>query len=234
MYDRIRTYMRQMSHQLNADALASSRGTVGADYRVRCNSARTIEIRPLKGTTTAARDDWSVIQQDLKRAGFNSRQGKYLVWYDDPAPAGMCGIGNIWNSDRKSTDNPHNAGPSYALVYGNAGTKTCWEARIGMHENAHNMGAVQYRAPRSSGDRWHCNDGLDVMCYPDGGDRSRYSAGRCALRVFDCGKDSYFDTLTEAGEWLRSHWNIGWSGNRYLDFSGPDAPRSSAESASGQ
>ena len=223
MYQRIRTYMRQMSYRLNADALTSSQGRIGADYRVRCKSSGKIDIRALETRTTAAQDDWSVIQQDLKRAGYDSPEGKYLIWYDDPIE-GKCGIGNIRNDDRKSTKNENNAGPRYALVYGNAGRKTCWSWRVGMHENGHNMGAVQPAAPRSSGDRWHCNDGWDVMCYADGGDRSNYSTSRCGFRVFDCGKDTYFDTLTESGEWLRDHWNLGWSGNRFLDF-----PRAEAE-----
>jgi len=232
MYERIRAYTRQMSHQLHSDARASSRGTVGADYRVRCNSAGTIHVSPLRSTTTAGRDDFSVIQQDLKRAGHDSPEGKYLIWYDDPTGGAGCGIGNIWRDDDKTIANRNNQGPRYALVYGNAGGKVCWNWRVGMHENGHNMGAVQYRAPRSSGDKYHCNDGRDVMCYADGGDKSAYTNSRCSTYAFDCGSDTYFDTLTEPGEWLRGHWNIGWSGNRYLDFSRPDAPRVSAETTS--
>ncbi|MDQ3319477.1 MAG: hypothetical protein M3515_04425 [Actinomycetota bacterium] len=233
MYERIRTYMRRMSHRLNADALSSSQGRIGADYRVRCKSSGKIDIRALETRTTAARDDWSIIQADLKRAGHDSRQGKYLVWYDDPVERG-CGLGNIEGDDTKSASNRHNVRPFYAVVWGNIGTRICWNWRVGMHENGHNMGAVQYAAPRSSGDKWHCNDGLDLMCYADGGDKSNYSVRRCDNAVFDCGKDTYFDTLTEPGEWLRGHWNIGWSGNRFLDFSRPDAPRPSAEAGSGR
>jgi hypothetical protein len=217
MGERIARYLRQMSHRLHADALRSSQGRIGADYRFRCNSRGTVEIRRLRSTTTAAEDDWSVIQHDLKRAGYDSTRGKYLIWYDDPTEGG-CGIANIWRDDRKSTANRNNEGPRYGLVYGNTSRKTCWTWRVGMHENAHNMGAVQYAAPRSSGDKAHCNDGRDVMCYADGGDKSDYSTARCSLHVFDCGSDTYFDTLTERGEWLRDRWNLGWSGNRYLDF----------------
>lgn len=177
-----------------------------------------MNIRPLRATTSAAEDDWSVIQQDLRRAGLDSSQSKYLVWYDDPVEAG-CGIANVRNDDRKSTRSGHNGGPMYAIVYGNTATRTCWSWRLGMHENGHNMGAVQYDAPRSSGDGWHCNDGLDVMCYADGGDKSDFTGSRCSVGVFDCASDTYFDTSTERGEWLRGHWNIGWRGNRYLDFS---------------
>lgn len=232
MYDRVRGYMRQMSHQLYGDALASSGGAVGADYRVRCNSAGTIHVTRVRSSTTAARDDFATIQQDLKRAGHDSPDGKYLVFYDDPAQGGLCGIGNISNDDRKSAENRNNLGPHYGVVYGNASGKTCWGPRVAMHENGHNMGAVQYDAPYSSGDRWHCNDGFDIMCYADGGDRSDLSNDRCAVRIFDCGKDTYFDALTEPSEWLRHHWNIGWSGNRYLDFSRPGARAPVAEATS--
>ncbi|MDQ3355315.1 MAG: hypothetical protein M3502_01070 [Actinomycetota bacterium] len=221
MYERIRTYMRRMSHRLNADALSSSQGRIGADYRVRCKSSGKIDIRALETRTTAARDDWSIIQADLKRAGHDSRQGKYLVWYDDPVERG-CGLANFRRDDSKSATNANNGGPLYSVVWGNTATRTCWGWYIGMHENAHNMGAVQYSAPKSSGDKGHCNDGLDVLCYADGGNKSAYTDSRCTLRIFDCGKDTYFDTLTEPREWLRHRWNLGWSGNRFLDFPRPD------------
>ena len=88
-----------------------------------------------------------------------------------------------------------------------------------MHENAHNMGAVQDTAPYATG-VGHCNDGQDIMCYPDGGPTSSYRIRPgCEDYVrYDCYKDSYFDTNTEPGDWLRTHWNIGWSGNNFLAF----------------
>jgi hypothetical protein len=220
MYERIRGYMREMSYRLHADALASSGGKIGADYRIACLPSGLMNISSLRTRTTAARDDWSVIQDDMKRAGLDSPESKYLIWYDDPVDRG-CGIANTWRDDRKSELNANNAGPRYALVYGNTGTRRCWGWLVGMHENGHNMGAVQYDAPRSSGDGRHCNDGLDVMCYPDGGNKSNYTPTRCRASVFDCAGDTYFDTVTEPGEWLRGHWNIGWSGNRFLEFPRP-------------
>ncbi len=87
-----------------------------------------------------------------------------------------------------------------------------------MHENGHNQGAVQYDAPFSTGDGAHCNDGYDVMCYADGGPTSRYTTSSCSTYRLDCRFDSYYDTVTESGEWLSTNWNIGWSGNYFLKF----------------
>ena len=51
-----------------------------------------------------------------------------------------------------------------------------WEVLI--HEVLHTMGAVVSAAPNTSGTNGgvgagHCTDGLDVMCYDDGGSRGR-------------------------------------------------------------
>ena len=72
------------------------------------------------------------------------------------------------------------------------------------------------------------------MCYSEGGDKSRFSTDRCSLGVFDCGSDTYFGTYTEPRERLRHHWNLGWSGNRYLDFRPSDPPASAPGAGTGE
>ncbi len=96
-----------------------------------------------------------------------------------------------------------------------------------MHESAHNMGAVQYDAPNSTGSGIHCNESYDVVCYtPDGGDRNQgATAYRCPGRArFDCNFDDYFDAAPEPGEYLESHWNLGSPLNSFLNFEGTQAP----------
>lgn len=106
-------------------------------------------------------------------------------------------------------DNANNGGPDYGISY------ATFDARLLMHENAHNMGAVQLSAPHSSGG-WHCNDGRDVMCYADGAARSAYVGSACAALQFDCGNDDYFHPSPAVGSYLATHWNVGSPLNRFL------------------
>ena len=55
------------------------------------------------------------------------------------------------------------------------------------------------------------------MCYSDGGDRDTGIWHRCDdFDHFDCGHDDYFDSAPEPGEYLATHWNLGWPLNRFL------------------
>ena len=219
--DRIRTLVTEMDYKLYSDAVASGGSTKGADYRVQCYSTGGIRVAELHSTTTSTQDLFGTIVADARAAGFNANNEKYLIWYDDPRP-NYCGLGNLLADDTKTLTNASNGyQPQYAVVYGNGTnpngtTYTCWARNAGMHENGHNMGAVQNSAPHST-QAGHCNDGSDIMCYADGGPAEHYTATTCTTsRPFDCGYDDYFDTSTEIGEYLVTHWNIGWNGNRFL------------------
>jgi hypothetical protein len=216
MISRLRTYTRQLTGFIRSEGLASSANTKGPLLKVACNTDGSIRVGGLRSTTTSAVDSFGTIKQDLANAGFANSNTKYLVFYDDPT-AGKCGEGDFRNDDRKITTNANNVGPKYAVVYGNTSTSTCWTWYYALHELFHTMGAVQAGAPKSSGAS-HCNDGLDIMCYDDDGPTSQYTETRCTKTKLDCGYDTYFDTATESGEWLATHWNLGWSGNSYLAF----------------
>jgi hypothetical protein len=217
MINRLRTYTRQLTGFIRSEGLASSGNTKGPLLKVACNSDGSIRVGGLRSTTTSAADSFDTIKQDLIKAGFNDPNTKYLVFYDDPNPSN-CGLGDVSQDDRKVTTNANNVGAKYAVVYGNASsTAPCWTWYVALHELFHTMGAVQNGAPGSSG-AGHCNDGIDIMCYDDDGPTSHYTETRCTKAKLDCGYDTYFDTATEPGEWLATHWNLGWSGNSYLKF----------------
>lgn len=99
------------------------------------------------------------------------------------------------------------------------------DVRVVMHENGHNLGAVQLSAPNDSG-RWHCNDGLDIMCYVDGGPQQCTTGGFLCentcfdLMHYDCGHNDYFRPNPTAGSYLDTHWNIAETYVRYLTGGG--------------
>jgi hypothetical protein len=202
----IQDAVERMNYVLNEEAQESSKGNVKGDYEVKCISGTT-EISV--GAFVSSAKDFSTIVLDARNAGFEQPEEKYLIFADFDADA--CGVARVINDDKKYVDNPANTGNKHGVVY-----EACWNGRTPMHELSHTMGAVQYDAPDSSG-KQHCNDGLDVMCYSDGGPKSNYDPGVCPNEMqFDCKKDSYFDAQVEPDEWLDTHWNIGWSANRFI------------------
>ena len=101
----------------------------------------------------------------------------------------------------------------YALAYGNMSKRTF------MHESGHNLGAVPNSAPNSSGAA-HCNDGMDIMCYADGGYKSDYRRTACTDREhFDCNHDDYFHPDPAPGTYLYENWNVGSCLNDFLTSS---------------
>lgn len=169
--------------------------------------------------TGAAQASFGSILADLADLGYNDPSEKYVVYYDDASMQSECGcsgIGSIYRDSRADAGNANNgnAGAMYAVDYA-AGVGT-W-----LHELGHNLGAVQLDAPHTSGG-WHCVDGLDVMCYDDGGwNADNYTSGACSTSVFDCGHDDYFSRSPPVGSYLASHWNLGSRVVRFLAFEDP-------------
>lgn len=212
----IRDEIARMNAVLNRDSLAS--GGPMADYRVRCDVAGEVRVDSFVNPGDAS---FSNVVAAARAAGFSRGDLNYTVFYDG---SNGCGIGSIYNDDRLAADNWNNRGGGYGIAY--AG---CWQG-VPMHENAHNMGAVQYGAPNSTGSGAHCNDEWDVMCYSDGGDYNQTMRSVCEVAErFDCGNDDYFDSAPEPGEYLSSHWNIGSRLNRFLTFARELAPPGSFE-----
>jgi hypothetical protein len=218
---RLRTLISRMNARLYDDARRSSGNQSAARYRVLCSGGKPT-VRKFKVTNKANqnRNLYSDVAGQARSAGLNATTEKYLIFYDGASakvklPNGQkiqpCGQGNVPGDDSLANTNRNDSGPDYAVIY-----KGCFSASTSMHEVGHNMGAVQLSAPHTSG-AYHCNDGLDIMCYADGGNKSHYKDTVCTdLEHFDCRHDDYFDT--QPSGYLSTHWNIGWSGNRFLSF----------------
>ena len=205
--------IRRMDALLNEDALAS--GGHSADYKVKCDGTGEIQVDSFRSGETSAQTTFSGVVSAARAAGFTQANADYTIFFDSSAPS-ACGTGTYTPDERLTGDNANNQGGDYGVVYSD-----CWTDRTAMHENGHNQGAVQYSAPWSTGSGAHCNDGYDIMCYSDGGDRDIGMSIFCTDKMhFDCRYDSYFDTAPEAGEYLADHWNIGSPLNRFITFDG--------------
>lgn len=211
----IRAVVKNMNALLNKEAIES--GNVEADFKVLCDE--TAEIRIDEFTSIGVDYESVFIAADL--AGYNDPTVNYSMFFDFEGGV-VCGVGSYYEDDSPYAGNQNNQGGGYALTY-----EPCWFGRTAMHENGHNMGAVQPAAPYSTGSGAHCYDIEDVMCYsPDGGDKNQTGTIlRCSDRMhYDCEHDTYFDAEPEAGEYLSDHWNIGSRVNRFIQFGGVPPP----------
>ena len=213
--DSIRGQIRRNNALLNRDAQAS--GGPEADFRVLCDPDGQIKVSafPVSGGSSAS---FTNVVNSARDAGFTNGRVDYTIFYDG-ASSTACGVGNISGDESPGVNNANNTGGDYGMTY-----RGCWFSRTSMHENAHNEGAAQYNAPNSTGSGWHCNERNDILCYVDGGDRNQ-SLIDCPIAppspsdwFYDCNWNTYFDSVTEPGEWLASHWNIGSSLNRFITF----------------
>lgn len=140
----------------------------------------------------------------LEARGLDVPQSKYLVWAD---ASGYCGMATTYADDRPGLDNLNNSAlPSYARV-----DRKCW-GKVETHEVVHMLGGIQRSAANATAG-FHCNDGLDVMCYDDGtaGSRQRAVCGTDTARLLDCRHDDYFSTAAPRGSYLQTHWNTARS-----------------------
>jgi hypothetical protein len=185
--------------------------------RVRCDARNRILVRtfPLaKRGDDASGETFPQIVTAGRAVGFRQPMTKYVVFWDSPV-TGMCGQGEMHVDDRRTVNNGNNRGDTYSVVFG----RSCWAGSAVLHEIGHAMGAVQDSAPHSTG-LSHCNQEQDIMCYPDGGPAGRVSSmvvSCTGVAVFDCGHNDYFKVGRARG-YLGTHWNAGWSKNRFLAF----------------
>lgn len=197
--------------------LEASLAGATADYRVACDNDGQVQVRHEVLPTPGSADSFGSVVADLRAKGYTSTQEKIWVWYEGSVGAGIAGTGHLYWDESRSISNRNNAGAGTTSTFGVLwGWVAGYSLRTWMHENAHNMGAVQQNAPDSTGAA-HCTDGQDVMCYADGG--ATYNPNVCTDRMhFDCGRDSYFNPDPPSGSYLANSWNIGWHGNRFLDI----------------
>ncbi len=167
------------------------------------------------------------IRSYLISQGLMSTAQKALMFTDD-GETGCSGIAGIaeWNNDERTTSsNRNNQGAMLARVFG-----WCWSpvgyidvaSEVGAHELSHTLGAVGNTAPNSSyrtGGQSHCTDGVDLMCYDDGGGEPRAVCPDAYPPTLDCNQDDYFNPSPPAGSYLASHWNIAQ--NQFLATASP-------------
>jgi hypothetical protein len=210
--NRVRHRAARAVRQANGLLNESSREEGGptADLETRCDKRGRIAFPTLR----YRRLDFASLVRLARQRGFDRATTDYLIMVRGKR-AESCGAASFEGDERLSAINVNNVRGGYAVVY-----RPCWMGEDLLHEIGHLQGAVQYRAPYSTGFGRHCWDEADVMCYtPDGGDLHQAGTiSRCRTVSFDCGHDTYFDPTPETGEWLSAHWNLGSPVNAFIRF----------------
>lgn len=180
-------------------------------------SVTAVALDPL-GTATG--QSFSKIVSQLTERGYpvptwnSTSPRRFMVFYDAPSSSGAAGTGHFYNDDTPGAENLNNKGSRYAVEYAWSSSRLPhWD--VFLHEISHNMGAVSDNAPDSSGGA-HCNDGLDIMCYSDGGDTSAYVGTVCSVERYDCGSDSYFHPNPALDSFLGRNWNVAATYNGFM------------------
>lgn len=223
MAPQIRDMVKQANGYVVASANSATGGSLPVKLRVQCSGSTIVVDNQALPTALSSRSFGTVVD-DLTARGYTNGQMKYWVWHDDgsSAPFGCGGVGHIYNDDRPGAENWNNGngGALFAVTFACTGLSG---GEVMLHENSHNMGAVQKSAPQSTdpagshGNGWHCWDGLDIMCYNDGAPRgSWYTTGVCSTKVYDCGNNDYFHPSPAAGSYLATKWNVAGAANRFV------------------
>ncbi len=241
-YATIAPLLREESYKLSAFLGAESQAvdpTKTQRLQLECDSNDIPVVLNLHLSHTGASDSFSSIVSDMSSLGYGgdfslAAKDRYLVFYDGSIGAGVAGMGHLYQSDAASSTSANNSGGLVAIEFNWGGVP---HFATLLHEAGHNMGAVQASAPNTSGtltgggSAGHCSDGLDIMCYDDGGSNG-YDSSVCAITVFDCNRNDFFNPSPAAGSYLDTHWNIAASYNQYLqhaaaiDSAPPSAPTS--------
>jgi PKD repeat protein len=221
----IQKEIAQMNFVLNRDSNASSGGAVDASFKVLCDGtgSTTSDIQVDTFANPNA-NTFNGVSSAARTAGFNKQNVDYTIFYDGgPSDGNYCGVGGFFSDQTPSASNANNLGNTHGITW-----NFCWDGITPMHENGHNQGAVQRNGRHSTGTGAHCYDDFDVMCYNDGGDLDPgpplatsdcgpAAPGAAFTDVYDCGFNTYFDTLPGAGSYLATNWNIGSAANRFIE-----------------
>lgn len=215
----MRDALYQASAFIDAEAQALD-ATQGRRIRTLCDDGGVPVVHSVTVRASGTEGgDYGDIVDDLVAQGYpapvwdTTSTRRFMIFYDDQATNGAAGIGGMWLDDQAGVGNLNNLGGRYAVEFDWAESHLPhWD--VFLHEMSHNMGAVADAAPNSS-QVGHCTDGLDVMCYADGGSGT-YTTSACAVERYDCGGDTYFNPTPASGSWLAAHWNVGSTDNLWL------------------
>lgn len=231
--DDIRQALYDGGLKMDLAANETSGGSVSVQPRFLCDGNGDIVVSvevmaPITKYNTIQR--FVKVVELMQKRGYSEKGVNYTSYYDGVLDEGtpFAGVGYLASDDRPLVRNHNNDGNAWSMTF-NVGLDPTLppellayyekpNAAVFMHEMTHNMGGVSMHAPDRSG-AGHCNDGLDVMCYADGGPFSVYTRTACDHMVYDCDADTYFNARPPFGSWLSTHWNIAESYNLYVDRS---------------
>lgn len=216
--------LRQALFEASAFVDAESQAldpTAGRRIRTRCDAdgQPVVRVVALDPVAPGGASFSGVVSQLVARGYPSATSGstsplRLAVFYDAPSSAGAAGTAHMFADDTPGATNRNNRGGRYAVEFAwSISRLPHWDVLL--HEMSHNMGAVSDSAPDSSG-AGHCTDGLDIMCYDDGGPQGAYSESECSIERYDCGADSYFHPSPAPGSFLATSWNVGSPLNAFL------------------
>ncbi len=226
------TYTSQLQSAIETDVgfvnAESGNASVGTRRLLNfdCDATGREKVDVTQLATNCDSSNFQTVVNDLRANGFADPLTHFWVYFDCyPAAvrtAGYAGQGSLATDSRGDGANTNNTSTAYAVEYNYNGSV---DAQVLLHEGSHNMGAVQNDSPNSTG-AGHCVDGLDVMCYNDGGPRGpNYTASACSDRAhYDCHFNDYFNPSPAPGSYLASHWNIAASYNSFVTNPGNSVP----------
>lgn len=204
---------------------------------VECDSTGNPVVHDIQLSTDLGSSNFSTIVSDMQNQGMSNPLSHYWIWTDGNPTSGYAGQSTVTGDDSPGPTNAINSSDQYSVDYGY--TDANGGAGIFAHENGHAMGAVQLSAPDTTGG-WHCTDGLDVMCYNDGGpEGSNYTTHDCGhapngADLFDCSRNDYFNPVPAPGSYLATHWNTASVNNAWvLAYISPTTTSLSASTTSG-
>jgi hypothetical protein len=205
-FDQYRDLVRQWAMEADHIFQTSAMKTGGTRH-VRYVLNNDCSLSVLNVVLSSAGDDsFNNTVNELKALGYERRDRKYMIFFDDNT---YCGVATRYRIDHFGQLNANNFGPSYGFT-GNR----CWHTAgsIAAHELMHNLGAVQNSAPNSDLNG-HCVDRQEVMCshivpgYPEACPTAHHY-------LFDCNNDDYYHTNPPADSYLTDYWNS--ANNQFL------------------
>jgi len=189
-------------------------GAVDQVFRQSSGGARSVRWAASAGSCTLdvavvhlsaeAAGSFPTTVRELRAAGFDRPDRRYLVWFDADV---YCGVATLQHDDRPDGSNRNNGA---VAAYGRI-DRGCWGGATEAHELVHMLGGVQRSAPNATR-LGHCRDEADLLCYADeAGVQVRQVCGADFELRLDCRGDDYFNVAPPAGSYLATHWNVASS-----------------------